>query len=83
MADINLMPEDFEPTRRGRVPTADVHDLVEMADDNPDRWVEQHLSENHAQSTLRQLKKYGSRYDVVSKKEAKGRVVYIKLVQDS
>jgi hypothetical protein len=80
MADINLMPDDFEPGRRGRVPTANITDLLSMADGNPDRWVSQTMSENHAASALRQLKKYGVQYDVVSNKDGKSRIVFIKRV---
>lgn len=80
MSDIQVLPEDFEPTRRGRMPNVDIEDLTDMADGNQGKWVSQSFTNAQAASALRQLKKQGYKYDVVSKKDGDGRVVFVKRI---
>lgn len=80
MSEIQVLPDDFEPTRRGRMPTVNIDDLTDMADGNQGNWVSQSFSNAQAASVLRQLKKQGYKYDVVSKKDGDGRVVFVKRV---
>jgi hypothetical protein len=80
--NVQIMPPDFVPTRRGRKPLIEVEEIIASADEASGQWVRWEFSGAEANSVLRQLVRHRDNYETASERLPAGdrRAVYIRLL---
>lgn len=85
---VKVHDPNFEPSHRGRPASVDIAHLVHAMQDNPGLWVEQTMSMNEANATIRALKRWSKTLSVpdavalATKKYGEHKTVYCRLSLD-